>query len=293
MRAIKRALIGLISTIALIGVIVIGGYIFVRSKYDIDLFRTAGQLKVLTEKVDESVLCPSAFGEEDFASLRTTLNSDLADGFITFSENSGYNGYGINYLATTSIVDISGFTSIKISEKQTGALAQIIFYEQTGGAIGLSDKSLTTTIKQIDYSNIDENGNANLNIIVQIDLKPLIDEMKGFPYSIFKKYIPESLYVSSTVFVDKTNSEMAYQVSHKELRISNLSGEETADLFHTLDTVLKIGTAENLNLTIGNMVAQALIGDSENTGFAYSLREIFNTYNFKTIDNIDYFAIEK
>lgn len=293
MKVIKRAIFGLVSTIALFGIIVIGGYIFVRSKYGIDLFRTVEQLKVLTEKVDESTLCESAFGEEDFASLKTTLNGNLADGFITYDENEGYKGYGIDYSATGSIEDISDFTSIKISEKQTGALGQIIFYEQTGGKIMVSGKELTTTIMQIDYSNIDENGNADLNIIVKIDLKPLTDEMKSFPYSILKKYIPDSLYVSSTVFVEKKDSKMAYQVSHNEFKISNLSSEETADLFHTLNIVLKMGTAENLNLTIGNMVTQVLIGNDENPGFAYSLKEIFNTYNFKTIGNVEYFVIEK
>lgn len=292
MKALKRALISLICIIAFLGIAIIGGYIFVRSKYGIDLFRTAGQLKVLSEKVDESVLCPSAFGSEDFVGLKNSLNSDLVDGFITYSEGSGYQGYGIDYSAIGSITDISGFMSIKISEKQTGALGQLIFYEQTNGKISVSGKDLPTTIKQIDFSNI-ENGNANLNIVVQIDLTPFTSEISGFPYSLFKKYIPDSLYVSSTVLIEKTDSAMGYKVAHKELKINNLTGDETADLFHTLDTVLKIGSAENLNLTIGNMVAQVLIGNSENSGFAYSLRAIFNTYNFKTIEGIDYFVIEK
>lgn len=291
MKAIKKALISLVCTIALLGVVVIGGYVFVRSKYGIDLFRTAGQLKILTEKVDESKLCPNAFGKEGFDGLKLTLDNDLANGFITYSENSGYMGYGIDYEA---LADIVGKNQLKISEKQTGALAQLIFSGQvSGGKISVSGKDLTTTIKQMDFSDIDENGNANLNIIVQIDLTPFTNEMKVFPYNLFKKYIPDSLYVSSTVFVEKTDNAMAYKISHGELKISNLSGEETEDLFHTLDAVLKIGSAENLNLAIGDIVTQVLIGNAENSGFAYSLREIFNTYNFKTIDNIDYFVIEK
>lgn len=293
MKALKKALISLVCTIAFLGIVVIGGYIFVRSKYGIDLFRTAGQLKVLSEKVDESKLCPNAFCEEDFAGLKLTLDSDLASGFISFSEGSGYNGYSIDYSSTAGgVVSVS---ELKISEKQTGALGQIIFYEQTGGKISVSGKDLTTTIKQIDFSNIDENGNANLNIVVQIDLTPFTAEMSGFPYSLFKKYIPDSLYVSSTVFVEKEGTEMDYKVSHKELKINNLSSEDTDDLFHTLDTVLKIGSAENLNLTIGSTVAQVLIGNGENAGFAYSLykSKIFNTYNFKTIADVDYFVIGK
>lgn len=292
MKVLKRTLISLLCIIAFLGVAIIGGYIFVRSKYDIDLFRTAGQLKVLTEKVDESALCPRAFGEEDFVALKSTLDRDLASGFISRSEGNGYNGYSINYSATPSSIDKS---QIIISEKQAGALGQIIFYNQTGGKISVSGKDLTTTIKQMDFSNIDENGNANLNIVVQIDLTPFTSGMTGFPYRLFKKYIPDSLYVSSTVFVEKEGTGMGYKVSHKELKINNLSGEDTADLFHTLDTVLKIGSAENLNLAIGEMVAQALIGNADTPGFAYSLSksELFNTYNFKMIDDLDYFVVEK
>lgn len=293
MKALKRVLISIVCTIAFLGVIVIGGYIFVRSKYGIDLFRTVGQLKTLTQSVNEDTLCPNAFGPDDFSGLKTALNTDLVDGFVVYSEGTGYNGYSVNFNATSSITDISGFTNIKISEKQTGALGQIIFYDQTGGRINVGGKDLTTTIKQVDFSNIQSNGSANVNIVVQIDLTPLTADMTSFPYSWVKKYIPDSLYVSSTVLIDKTEQPMGYNVSHKELKINNLSADDTADLFHTLDSVLKIGTAEDLNLTIGRTVANVLIGDSENAGFAYSLRAIFNTYNFKVIENVDYFVIEK
>lgn len=293
MKAIKKALISLVCIVALLGVAIIGGYIFVRTKYDIDLFRTVGQLKVLTQKVDESVLCPNAFGEEDFAGLQSALNTNLASGYITYAEGSGYNGYSINDSAAVGGAESA--SALKISEKQAGALGQLIFYEQAGGKISVSGKDLTTTIKQMDFSNIDENGNADLNIVVQIDLTPFTSELTSFPYKLLKKYIPDSLYVSSTVFVEKADTAKGYNVSHKELKISNLNGEETTDLFHTLDTVLKIGTAENLNLSIGEIVAQVLIGNSDSAGFAYSLisSKLYSTYNFKTIENVDYFVIEK
>ncbi len=42
MKAIKRLFISLVVIVAILGVAVIGGYIYVRSAYGIDLFRTAG-----------------------------------------------------------------------------------------------------------------------------------------------------------------------------------------------------------------------------------------------------------
>ena len=56
MKALKGVLITLVVIIAIVGVTVIGGYVAVRSKYGIDLFRTAGQLKTLTKDVDETAL---------------------------------------------------------------------------------------------------------------------------------------------------------------------------------------------------------------------------------------------
>ena len=53
MKAIKKLVISLVVIVAVLGVVVIGGYIYVRSAYGIDLFRTAGQLKTLTEQVNE------------------------------------------------------------------------------------------------------------------------------------------------------------------------------------------------------------------------------------------------
>ena len=49
--------------------------------------------------------------------------------------------------------------------------------------------------------------------------------------------------------------------------------------------MLKIGTAENLNISLAGSLSSALIGDENNNGLAYSLKEIGATdYNFITID---------
>ena len=45
MKAIKNLIITLVIVVAILGVVIIGGYIYVRTAYGIDLFRTAGQLK--------------------------------------------------------------------------------------------------------------------------------------------------------------------------------------------------------------------------------------------------------
>ena len=85
MKAIKKLVISLVVIVAVLGVVVIGGYIYVRSAYGIDLFRTAGQLKTLTEQVNEAELCPNAYGDSDFVDLKNSVNAEI-EGLVKFEE---------------------------------------------------------------------------------------------------------------------------------------------------------------------------------------------------------------
>ena len=289
MKAIRNLIITLVVIVAILGVTIIGGYIYVRTTYGIDLFRTAGQLKTLSKDVDESALCPNAYGEQDFAEMKSAVN-DKIDGLIVYEKDKGYNGYSVNFDALKGKVMTD---SIFLTEKQVGAVAQTVFYEQTGGKIKLGDKEVPVTVMQVDFSEIAANGSADFNVVAKIDLTPFKADMGGFPYKYFKKYIPDNLYVSSTVRVDKTEEDgFAYTVTHKSLTLNNLSGDDTADLFNTLNAVLKIGTAENLNMQVGTMAVNALIGTKDNPGFAYSLKAIgAKSFDFGTFSDIDLFVV--
>ena len=293
MKAIRNLIITLVVIVAIIGVVIIGGYIAVRSKYGIDLFRTAGQLKTLTQAVDETALCPNAYGEEDFVDLKNLVNAEI-EGLIKVEKGKGYNGYTLDFNA---LVGASLSKTIALSEKQVGALAQTVFYEQTGGKVQLGGKQTDVTIVQTDFSEIAENGSADFNVVCKLDLAPFKADMDKFPYSLFKKYIPDSLYISSTVRVDKTtDGQFDYTVSHKGLALNNLNAEETADLFNTLNAVLKIGSAESVNMQIGTIAVNALIGNEQSVGFAYSLKAVgattFYFANITTTENsVDCFMV--
>lgn len=289
MKTIKNLIITFFVIVAIVGVTVIGGYIYVRTTHGIDLFRTAEQLKTLSKDVDESALCPNAYGEQDFAEMKSAVN-DKIDGFIVYEKGKGYNGYSVNFasLAGKSMTD-----PIFLLEKHVGAIAQTVFYEQTGGKIKLGDKEVSVTVMQVDFSEIAANGSADFGVVAKLDLTPFKADMDGFPYKLLKKHIPDSLYVSSTVRVDKTEEDgFAYTVTHKSLTLNNLSADDTADLFDTLNAVLKIGTAENLNMQIGTTAVNALIGTKDAIGFAYSMKAIgAKSFDFCTISDIDLFVV--
>ena len=289
MKAIRNLIITLVVIVAILGVTIIGGYIYVRTTYGIDLFRTAGQLKTLSKDVDESALCPNAYGEQDFAEMKSAVN-DKIDGLIVYEKDKGYNGYSVNFDALKGKVMTD---SIFLTEKHVGAIAQTVFFGQTGGKLKIGEKEVSVTVVQIDFSEIAANGNADFNVVAKIDLTPFKADMDGFPYKYFKKYIPDNLYVSSTVRVDKTEEDgFAYTVTHKSLTLNNLSADDTADLFDTLNAVLKIGTAENLNMQVGTTAVNALIGTAENPGFAYSMKAIgAKSFDFGTFSDIDLFVV--
>ncbi len=289
MKAIKNLIISLVVIVTILGVAVIGGYIYVRTTYGIDLFRTAEQLKILTEDIDEASLCPNAYGEEDFVTMKSEIDKRFS-GLIVYEKGKGYNGYSVNFasLAGKSMTD-----SIFLTEKHVGAIAQTVFYEQTEGKIKIGEKEVFVTVMQIDFSEIAANGSADFNVVAKIDLTPFKADMGGFPYKYFKKYIPDNLYVSPAVRVDKTEEDgFAYTVTHKSLTLNNLSADDTADLFDTLNAVLKIGTAENLNMQVGTMAVNSLIGTKDNPGFAYSMKAIgAKSFAFGTFSDIDLFAV--
>lgn len=289
MKAIKNLIITLVVIVAILGVVIIGGYVAVRSKYGIDLFRTAGQLKTLSQDVDESALCPNAYGEQDFVTMKSEIDKRLP-GLIVYEKGKGFNGYSVNFDALKGKVMTD---MISLTEKQVGAVAQTVFFGQTGGKIKLGDKEVSVTVVQIDFSEIAANGSADFNVVAKLDLTPFKADMGGFPYKYFKKYIPDNLYVSSTVRVDKTEEDgFAYTVTHKSLTLNNLSADDTADLFNTLNAVLKIGTAENLNMQVGTTAVNALIGTKDAIGFAYSMKAIGAKYfTFVTSADADRFIV--
>lgn len=285
MKLIKKLIMSLITIIAIIAVAVIGGYVYVRVNYGIDLFNTVSQLKVLSEKVDESKLCPEAFDKvNDMKDVQGMVNSSV-ENMIEYSKD--------NYVVNLENLPENMKAIIKLSDKQVGALANQISYQQTGGVISVGNKSIDYELKQIDFSDITTNGSTDFNIVVRLDLAMVKDEMKGFPLKFLKKYVPDYFYVSSTVKVDKVeDTPFAYELEHKSLTINNLDKEGTDDLFNTLDKIFKFGNAESLNLKVGETVVGALIGNEKNPGFAYALKSKgASDFKFVEESGVDYFIV--
>lgn len=269
MSAIKKLIISLIVLIGILAVALISVYIVARVNLGVDLFRTVGQLKTLSQPVNEQESFPAAYQSEDLADLKSQTDSQLGD-VVLYEEGKGYEGYTVDFTALALL----GATAkpVFLSERQAGALAEIVFHQQTGGVLTIADKEISLCVLQITFTEIDvETGNADLNVTVKLELTPFKNDMKGFPFNLLKGFVPDALYVTSVVRIEKGEG-LAYTVTPKYLTLNNLSGDDTSDFFHTLDVVLKIGSAEELNAEIGTTAANALIGTEQNPGFVYALK---------------------
>lgn len=284
-KKLLKRLLGLVLTIVIlvVGALAVG-YFYVKNNFGIDIIKTVKELKTLSEPVDESQLCPNAFSESDMVDVQAMVNQSVKD-FITYSEEGGYS---INF---DNLPD-EMLSVIRFTDRQFGALAQTVVEQEINGQLDLGDTNVKVELKQVKFSSVTSNS-VLLNTVLAMDITPFTENMpKEVPFSYLEKFIPETLYISSTVKVEKGETAFSYSVLHDTLTINNLSKEEMEDLFHTLDVILSVGTVDSWNLQVGTAIVNALIGNEENIGFAYSLRELGATdYQFIEEDGVSYFCV--
>ena len=286
MKLIKKLIITIITIVVVIIAGAVGTYIYVKNTYDIDLINTVLQLKKISDPVDEKKLITNPYTEEDKTKAHEEVNNSV-NGFI------GNDGINFDKLLTEMK------TVIKLDDKQLACLAQEVIDQEMEGKITIGEQDIPLSLMQIDISNVNNEGNADFNTIVKLDISSFKTNMNNFPLSMLKKYVPDYLYISSTVWVEKNKENevvvpFAYSTTSTSFTINTLTDKETTELFKTLDAVIKIGTADNLNNQIGNAILGSLIGSEEQNGLAYSLKQYgAKDYKFVLENDVDYFVVER
>lgn len=286
MKLIKKLIITIITLVVVIIAGAVGTYIYVKNTYDIDLINTVLQLKKISDPVDEKKLITNPYSNEDKERAHEIINNSV-NGFI------GSDKINFDKLLTEMK------TVIKLDDKQLACLAQEVIDQEMKGKITIGEQDIPLSLMQIDISNVNNEGNADFNTIVKLDISSFKTNMNNFPLSMLKKYVPDYLYISSTVWVEKNKENevvvpFAYSTTYTSFTINTLTDKETTELFKTLDAVIKIGTADNLNNQIGNAILGSLIGSEEQNGLAYSLKQYgAKDYKFVLENDVDYFVVER
>ena len=276
------AVVLVLAIIAAIGLAIVTST--VKNELGIDLFKTIRELKKLGEEVDVKALAPNAFSDEDMVDVMALVNASVED-MISYSETDGYS---INLDKLSG--EMKGY--VRLNDRQLGAIANEMVKQELDGKIALGQNNVGVSVVQLDIDNTSEC--TKLNVVVAFDISELKNSLSdGIGVSRIKAKIPEVLYVSSTVSVEKGSEPFKYTVADEGISVNNLTAEETADLLHILDVLFAIGGAEKINTTVGETIMRVLVGDAENEGIAYSMRDVGATdFSFTTEGENDYFTID-
>lgn len=260
-----------------------GACIFLKVKYDINVFATISQIKTLNQTVNEEKKFDNIITEEDKASAQASINAQL-ENLITYSAEDGYK--------MSSAVPMKG--TLKLTDKQVGALLKIILESSNSPKVNIGGNDLGFDILQVKFSEVETNVKSDVNIVAKIDASSLKEKFSSFPLNIIGKRIPSTLYVSATVTIQKGEGPFTYTLTGKSLEINNLDAKQTESFIKTIDTFLKCGDAKTLCESIAKPFIDGLIGREENKGFALTLKGVGATdFNFETTDGVNYFVVEK
>lgn len=283
---IVRFIIWLFSIIITLALILGIGCLIVKQKYGVDVFSTISQIKTLNQKVDESKY-DSKFSDNDMKDAQIAVNAKM-EGLISYTEEDGYKikeeGIGVESQISADLL---------LSDKELGAIINnLINQNEEGMTLDVSGNKLQIYFIQLKFLEVRENE-ADINIVVKVDVRELKQKMNSFPTNIVAKRIPDYLYISSTSTIKKGENAFEYEVLSKDIEINNLNSQDTKSFLNTLNLVFKFGTSDDFNLMIAKPFVNALIGNSENNGFAYSLRGLgVKDYDFVVVDDINYYVLK-
>lgn len=283
---IVRFIIWLFSIIITLALILGIGCLIVKQKYGVDVFSTISQIKTLNQKVDESKY-DSKFSDNDMKDAQIAVNAKM-EGLISYTEENGYKikeeGIGVESQISADLL---------LSDKQLGAIINnLINQNEEGMTLDVSGNKLQIYFIQLKFLEVRENE-ADINIVVKVDVRELKQKMNSFPTNIVAKRIPDYLYISSTSTIKKGENAFEYEVLSKDIEINNLNSQDTKSFLNTLNLVFKFGTSDDFNLMIAKPFVNALIGNSENNGFAYSLKGLgVKDYDFVVVDDINYYVLK-
>lgn len=273
----KSLIVSLISTIVglvmLVAIIAVALIAFVKIKFDVNLFDVISQVKTLTEEVNENEAYTNKFLSDDLQSTQVSVNTSFNADVVTYSEAEGYK--------ISDSISNNLSVSLQLSDKQVAALISMILKNQenpTGVTIG--DTTLTISLVQVQFSNLVDNA-VDYNVVVKVDLTPLKENMSGFPFNLISNYLPNNVYISSTITITKGANAFEYSYTSKSLEINNLKNDEVNSLLTTINKFIEFGDVAKLNNMIAGSFADAMLGNSEVNGFAYSLKNAGATdFNF-------------
>lgn len=292
MNIILKIFFRIILVLLLLVVLVVGfvwGFVYFKCK--VNIFSVLSSVGQLNNAVEVSTIAPKQITSADTESAVEIANSSVVG---LFTKDAGDENYHLNDSALPVML-----SDMQFGDKQVCAIMNILM---NGSDLEINFGGTTINLKEYDFEllqiafsdlNTDENS-VKFNVVASISLTKFTQQMTSFPLSLFKSRVPEKVYLSSTVIVTKNSGAFNYSVESESLVVNTLAKDKVDEIFTLLDAFLKTGTSDQLNKIIGENFVNALIGNSENTGFAYTLSEIgANDFAFVNVSDEIKFVIQR
>ena len=266
-------LLGIAVTVVLF---VAGAYVVIKMKYDVDIFATIKQVRQLSQKVDEDSLLANKFEQENLDSAVIKINASLPN-LITKDADD-------NYQITTSSVSVTDLQSnIKMTDKEWGSLLNTLFIAKSAeeNPIKIGNETLPYEFIQLDFSDYSaENHSIKFTTVFKLDARAIKNNMKSFPMSLIKNYIPDYFYLFATTSVTKTDTAFEYTLENQYLKANNLTVNDTMSLFSALNKFLNFGEPQELASKFVNVIADGLLNaEKDEHGNVKGFMGIMKEYN--------------
>ncbi len=254
-------------------------FAFVKIRYDVNLYDTVKNVKKLNNSVKEEKICTNKFSNDDLTNAKNSINAVLP-GFVTEKEDGSLD---FNLDFTGGAVAIGA--SMSFTDKQMAAIINNLL-EKTGGvSVEVAGESLDVELMEISISNIENSGkSADMKSVLKVDFKPVKEKLTGFPKKYLKKYVPDTLYISTTTTVTKNASLdiYDYKLSAKSIVLNAMSEKDSEQIIDALNKFVKFDNVDALNDKISSAFMKAIVGakDGETTSKGFGASIGANTFGF-------------
>lgn len=283
-----KVLLWIVVSIIVVALII---YLFLRLVVGIDIFTLINRLNQLNQPINVETIVTYPYERNDAMvnQINTILQEGSGKSNIVTIDTAGEITINSEELES-AVFD----RSLKLTDKQTACIISASFNEflegQEGSSLFLEDLEFL----QLKFSDLVEQSGSfksvNINSIVKVSLKTFKDSLVSFPLTMIKGYIPEFLYVETTVKVIKKVG-FNYEFEAISIKINNMNEADSENLINCINPIISLGTPEDCCTTIGGTIVDIIIGNKESTGFGKSL---LNASDFKFVKNGEtiYYVVE-
>lgn len=284
-----KSLLKLLLAVIIIAVlVVVGAFVYFKVAYDINLITTFKQIKAVTVPTNLENVLPNAYTQNDLSTMQTKINNSIPD-FIAYSQQDGYSvNSGIPESTLMS-------ENINLTDKECAGLLNVVMTNSsTNVSLKIENTTLNFELVQVTFSNLSETS-VDFNTVVKIDISPLKNTYKEEWFSFLINKLPNNMYISSTITIEKLPTQFSYTKTSKSFTINNLNSSDTIGLLTVINKFVKTYEVQDLTLLISGGFADALItGTEETPGISKSLTVLGATdFEFKSIENTINFIIKK